>query len=116
MSDELHQYLEDYAERHPGVRERWAQAAEAFFQGCEGGEVGPVCSPSECARDHDPVAGPNMDLGQCPDCWMPIGVLRPYGESFGWHSGDCSLPLRHPGYCAPGGSGHAIPDGWKIRG
>lgn len=58
--------------------------------------------------------GPNEDVGQCPDCWCPIGVMRPEGETFGDHLADCSLPIRHPGYCEPGGSGH--PRAEHVRG
>ena len=110
----LRDFLEDYARRNPGVRERWDATAEAFFRDCP--DVADQVSPSECRQIHSDLAGPNMDIGQCPDCWMPTGVMRPYGESFGWHTDDCSLPMRHAGYCVPGGSGHVIPDGWKIRG
>ncbi|QMU97831.1 hypothetical protein FVO59_11905 [Microbacterium esteraromaticum] len=110
----LHEYLEDYAARHPGVREEWAERAAKFF--AETDDVPDPIEPRDCTKPHPEPAGPNMDLGQCADCWMPIGVMRPDGESFGWHSADCSLPMRHSGYCQPGGVGHAIPDGWKIRG
>jgi hypothetical protein len=72
--------------------------------------------PSQCTREHPRIAGPNMDIGQCELCWMPMGVMRPEGETFGWHSSDCSLPMRHPGNCAPGGAGHVAPDGHKFRG
>lgn len=69
-----------------------------------------------CTYSHLDVAGPNMDIGQCSGCGMPCGVRRPWGESFGWHAADCSLPIQHIGYCAHGGEGHEIPEGWKIRG
>lgn len=72
--------------------------------------------PLSCTEEHPEIAGPNMDMGQCGQCWMPVGVMRPEGETFGWHSDDCSLPLRHPGYCKPGGEGHRVPVGEKIRG
>lgn len=70
----------------------------------------------ECRREHRWPAGPNEDIGVCPECWTPIGVLRPEGESFGWHTDDCSLPLRHPGECEGAGAGHVLPPGTKIRG
>jgi len=72
---------------------------------------------AECPREtHPEVAGPNMDIGQCQYCGMPMGVMRPTGESFGWHIEDCSLPFGHTGHCVPGGEGHEIPRGWTIRG
>jgi hypothetical protein len=73
-------------------------------------------SPLDCTEDHPEIAGPNMDMGQCGQCWTPIGVMRPEGETYGWHADDCALPLRHPGYCEHGGSGHLVPAGEKIRG
>ena len=72
--------------------------------------------PSKCDLEHPGLGGPNMDMGQCPKCWMPMGWMRPEGESFGWHADDCSLPVRHPGYCVGGGSGHMIPDTEHFRG
>src|SRR4051812_20630762 len=68
-----------------------------------------------CDLDHLFPSGPNEDIGQCR-CGAPIGVLRPEGETYGWHIADCSLPLRHRGYCVGGGSGHEIPTTEKIRG
>lgn len=79
-------------------------------------EIPDPINPSECTEDHPDLAGPNMDIGQCARCWMPMGAMRPDGESYGWHLDDCSLPMRHAGYCEPGGSGHVMPDGWKLRG
>lgn len=73
-------------------------------------------APEDCPEDHLDVAGPNMDVGMCSRCGWPCGVRRPYGESFGWHADDCSLPLTHLGHCGHGGKGHAIPEGWVIRG
>lgn len=67
----------------------------------------------DCPREHPEVAGPCMDVGVCPDCWMPIGVMRPQGETFGFHAEDCSLPERHYGYCVGGGTGHPV---GKVRG
>lgn len=58
---------------------------------------------------HRGPQGPNEDVGQCWRCFMPIGVMRPTGEEFGGHIPDCSLEQGHPGYCAPGGSGHPAP-------
>lgn len=69
----------------------------------------------ECGAHRGPE-GPNEDLAQCPVCWMPTSSMRPESESFGWHKPDCSLPLRHEGFCQPGGLGHTRPDGVKIRG
>ncbi len=59
--------------------------------------------------------GPNEDIGMCAHGY-PIGVLRPYGESFGWHADDCSLSMYHRGFCVGGGKGHVMPEGWKLRG
>lgn len=71
----------------------------------------------DCPKvDHPRVAGPNMDIGQCHFCGMPEGVMRPMGESFGWHLDDCSLDFAHPDVCEPGGEGHVMPRGWKLRG
>jgi hypothetical protein len=63
---------------------------------------------------HRGPEGPNEDISQCGTCWAPSHALRPAGETFGRHQPDCSLPLRHESYCAPGGSGH--PDAKVIRG
>jgi hypothetical protein len=65
-----------------------------------------VISRSECTREHRAPAGPNEDIGQCPDCWAPTFWPRPENEQFGLHRHDCSLELRHPGECVGGGSGH----------
>jgi hypothetical protein len=70
----------------------------------------------ECPAPHPLVSGPNMDIGQCPMCWMPIGVARPWGESFGWHADDCAGEITHLSSCPPGGKGHEVPEGWKFRG
>lgn len=59
-----------------------------------------------CSREHQPIAGPCVDLAQCGECWMPVGALRPPGETFGFHDRDCSLPERHYGVCVGGGTGH----------
>ncbi|MET4703119.1 hypothetical protein ABIB54_000573 [Frigoribacterium sp. UYMn621] len=75
----------------------------------------PFIDPAECANEHRPPAGPNMDISVCR-CGMPIGVMRPKGQSFGWHADDCSLHVNHPGYCVGGGNGHTIPEGETIRG
>lgn len=72
-------------------------------------------TPSEappCGEYRLPT-GPCEDIGQCPLCLSPIGVLRPAGETFGFHERDCSLPVVHPGECEGGGSGH---EPQKIRG
>jgi hypothetical protein len=61
----------------------------------------------DCANaPHRGPQGPNEDLAQCPICWAVDHALRPVGETFGQHIPDCSLPLRHYGYCKPGGNGH----------
>lgn len=112
----LTDYLDDYAARHPGWRERAEAVAASFFDGAPDVVDRFSISPSDCTQSHPELAGPNMDIGQCADCWMPVGVMRPDGESFGWHIADCSLPMRHPGYCTPGGNGHEIPARWKLRG
>jgi hypothetical protein len=113
----LSRFLDDYASRHPEWdREAAKRKADEFFEGAENvADLKPI-SFSECDREHANLGGPNMDIGQCPKCWAPMGVMRPDGESFGWHTEDCSLPMRHAGYCKPGGKGHVIPDGWKLRG
>jgi len=67
----------------------------------------------EFTREHPALEGPCMDVGQCPDCLWPMGVLRPPGETFGLHAADCSLPERHYGFCVGGGSGHPV---GKVRG
>lgn len=71
----------------------------------------------ECPLEtHPEVAGPNMDVGQCQFCGIPMGVKRQVGESFGWHTPDCSLDFGHVGLCVGGGEGHPVPRGWNIRG
>lgn len=62
--------------------------------------------PSTCPEEHPVLSGPCMDIGQCPKCWTPIGVMRPAGETIGMHADDCSLPERHQGECVGGGNGH----------
>src|SRR5690606_16989245 len=52
-------------------------------------DIADPIDPRDCDEDHPELAGPNMDLGQCGKCWMPMGVMRPEGESFGWHLDDC---------------------------
>lgn len=74
------------------------------------------CEPGTCEVLPRGPAGPNEDIGQCSKCWHMGAVLRPDGESFGWHGDECSLPMRHYGYCERGGTGHVMPDGWKLRG
>lgn len=112
----LTDYLDDYERRHPGSRERARQIADAFFAAIPETDTTALIPWSECTADHSGPAGPNEDIASCPTCWGPMGVLRPDGESFGWHIPDCSLEMRHRGYCIGGGTGHVIPDGWKIRG
>lgn len=79
---------------------------------------GDVVRPEDCsinAREpHRPPEGPNEDVGQCPLCRSFMAVMRPWGETYGWHADDCALPIWHAGRCAPGGSGH--PAAPTIRG
>lgn len=63
---------------------------------------------------HRPPQGPNEDLSMCTTCWRPTYALRPEGETYGDHIADCSLPVRHEGYCQPGGGGH--PRAANVRG
>jgi len=56
---------------------------------------------------HREPQGPNEDLAQCRTCWSITWAMRPEGEQHGLHADDCSLPIRHTGYCAGGGDGHA---------
>lgn len=75
------------------------------------------CTPGyqPCPRGpHRGPGGPNEDLAQCRTCRSPTYALRPEGETYGYHSPDCSLPARHESYCQPGGDGHA--DAPLIRG
>lgn len=66
--------------------------------------------PDECPdRPHRGPQGPNEDLSQCGRCGLPSWQMRPDGEEYGGHTPDCSLPRRHEGHCAPGGSGHPAP-------
>lgn len=68
-----------------------------------------------CPRGpHRGPQGPNEDLDQCPECWGISHALRPEGQTYGDHLPDCSLPLRHESYCAPGGAGH--PPSQHVRG
>lgn len=69
----------------------------------------------ECANHRGPE-GPNEDLAQCWWCGGPTWSIRPMGQTFGWHIEDCSLPIQHEGRCAPGGTGHVMPEGWLVRG
>lgn len=55
---------------------------------------------------HRGPQGPNEDLDQCRECWSISWALRPGGETYGDHIPDCSLPIEHESYCAPGGVGH----------
>lgn len=74
-----------------------------------------IGDPQGCPEGpHRGPEGPNEDLVQCPRCWSISWALRPEGETFGHHLPDCSLPLRHEGYCVGGGSGH--PPAAKVRG
>lgn len=33
--------------------------------------------PSDCTQEHPEPAGPNIDLGQCAVCWMPVLRILP---------------------------------------
>jgi hypothetical protein len=69
----------------------------------------------ECPnRPHRGPEGPNEDISQCGFCGLPSYAMRPWGETFGEHLDDCSLPVWHESYCQPGGSGH--PPAKVIRG
>ena len=109
------EYMDDWNARHPGAAEEMRKRIDSFH-------AEPVddnwefTDPSECTIVHREPAGPNEDLAQCPKCWSMTFALRPEGETFGWHLDDCSLPMRHEGYCQPGGNGHVVPPGEKIRG
>jgi hypothetical protein len=63
---------------------------------------------------HRGPEGPNEDIGQCGKCGSGTFRMRPPGETFGTHADDCSLPIDHQSFCAPGGSGH--PKAERIRG
>jgi len=70
---------------------------------------------NECPNaPHRGPEGPNEDMAQCGFCWAPTYALRPWGETFGEHLPDCSLPVWHESYCQPGGSGH--PPARSVRG
>lgn len=72
-------------------------------------------TPPKCPKGpHRGPQGPNEDIAQCPTCLSPTFAMRPEGETFGEHLSDCSLPLRHQGYCKPGGNGHE--PSRKVRG
>jgi len=72
-------------------------------------------TPDSCPNGpHREPEGPNEDLAQCFRCWSPTYVMRPWGETFGRHLADCSLPVWHESHCVGGGSGH--PDARLIRG
>lgn len=63
----------------------------------------------ECPRGpHRGPQGPNEDIAQCLLCLSPSRRMRPWGETFGTHMFDCSLPIWHEGYCQPGGDGHPL--------
>ena len=63
---------------------------------------------------HRGPQGPNEDIGQCFYCGSPSWVMRPWGETFGEHAADCSLPIWHESYCEGGGTGH--PEAPVVRG
>lgn len=72
--------------------------------------------PRECPKrdEHREPQGPNEDLAQCWWCGAITYTMRPWGETFGTHLDDCSLPIWHSGYCVGGGSGHPVAP--KVRG
>lgn len=74
----------------------------------------PPVSQADCTREHREPQGPNEDIASCTSCWGITFTLRPEGETFGLHADDCSLPVRHEGYCVGGGEGH--PPAEHIRG
>lgn len=76
----------------------------------------PAQNQPACTREHRLPQGPNEDITQCSEsgCWLPTFMLRPEGETYGWHRSDCCLPVRHESYCRPGGQGH--PPAPVIRG
>jgi hypothetical protein len=72
-------------------------------------------NPLDCPDGpHRGPQGPNEDIGQCPMCMDLSYRMRPPGQTFGHHLGDCSLPIDHESYCVGGGSGH--PPAPLIRG
>jgi hypothetical protein len=72
-------------------------------------------SPEDCPYGpHRGPEGPNEDLAQCFPCGSPSYVMRPWGETFGHHLPDCSLPVWHERRCVGGGSGH--PPAPTVRG
>ena len=87
-------YLDDYEKRHPEWdRVRALRKAAEFFAAVEDVAILDPISMADCDEDHSGPQGVNEDIGSCPKCWGPVGVLRPDGESFGWHLDDCSLPI-----------------------
>lgn len=102
----------------PALAAAYASATWACV-GCGYHNRGRICT--HCARPllcpaapHRGPEGPNEDLDLCRHCMSPSHRLRPEGETYGHHLPDCSLPLRHPSYCRPGGAGH--PPAALIRG
>lgn len=67
-----------------------------------------------CRGTHRGPEGPNEDLAQCWHCGDISFSMRPWGETFGHHLDDCSLPIDHESYCQPGGPGHPVAK--KVRG
>lgn len=82
--------------------------------GCQESWLFPYCAQHCPDGPHRGPQGPNEDLAQCRHCGSPTWALRPAGETYGTHLADCSLPIDHSGYCAPGGHGH--PQAATIRG
>lgn len=74
------------------------------------------CPPKDCPdrEKHRWPQGTNEDVAQCFRCGVGTYSMRPWGETFGTHISDCSLPIWHEGYCEPGGDGH--PEAPVIRG
>lgn len=76
---------------------------------------GQMYVPEECPHGpHRGPQGPNEDLAQCYFCYSPSRTMRPWGETYGRHTEDCSLPIWHESFCEPGGSGH--PEAPNLRG
>jgi hypothetical protein len=72
-------------------------------------------SPEHCPRGpHRGPEGPNEDVSQCMRCGSVDHSMRPWGETFGRHLDDCSLPIWHESNCEGGGSGH--PEAPVLRG
>lgn len=68
---------------------------------------GDAGTPLTCPRGpHRAAEGPNEEDAICPNCAAMDWQMRPWGETYGWHLHDCSLPIWHERRCEPGGAGH----------